>query len=490
MMRKIDKLIVKQFLLSLILNFSLVVFILLMFALMQKFKYFVGKGLGLDVYVEFYFFYSLVSTPIALHVAVLVSSLMTFGNLGEHSELIAIKGSGVSTLRIMRYPFLIAILLTLFGIYFNDRIHPYASLQAYSLLYDVRQKKPTLDFEAGIFYNGIPNYSIKIGKKYANGRSIRDIMIYDHSRRKGNTQVIVADSAYMYITPDEQYMYLNLFRGNLYIDVGKENRNKKFGFSKSNFQQAQLFFTLASFELKDTDDKLFLGHNIMKTQGELSKEMDSVAQKLINEKNILKKTLFAPRQKALSQKDSTEPARIKAQNQDLLLDDSLLLYKKDTIGVRSVYGIKNDNYTLNIASEIAKKHLTKIRNSQNRFVQLRKEITFDQIDIYRKYADAIIVFIMFLIGAPLGAIIKRGGLGVPALVAITCFTFYYAMVTAGIKLAQESILLPEVGCWIAHLACAVLAAILLNEAKKDSYLFDLDHYMILMSKILRKLRLQ
>ena len=453
---------------------------------MQKFKYFVGKELGIETYIEFYFFYSLVSTPIALHISVLISSLIAFGSLGQHSELIAIKSIGVSLFRIMRFPFLIALLLSGFGVFFNEKIHPYASLKAFSILYDVRQKKPTLEFEENVFYNGIPKYSIKIEKKYSDEQSIRDILIYDHSANRGNVRVIIADSAYMQFTKDEQYMRLDLFDGAIYIDVDNEKSINERGFSTNKFKEAHLYFTLASFQLQNTDDRLFMGHNFMKSSKTLSKEMDSVAQELFQEKEKLKQntheiTLYA----SATKNQVISPDIIRRP----IIIDSLILYKNDILNINHIFHKVPDSYLLNISSTLLRQSRDRVNQSESRFTKMKRDIVFDQIYIYRKYADAIVIFIMFLIGAPLGAIIKRGGLGLPVLVTIICFTFYYAVVTAGGKLAQEQVISPEWGCWIANTLCLILACILMNEARKDSYLFDLDYYMILINKFFRKMNL-
>ncbi|WP_262922247.1 LptF/LptG family permease [Hymenobacter sp. 5414T-23] len=198
-MKKLDKLILKAFVGPFMLTFAVVQFIFLMQFMMKYMDDLVGKDLGLGVILQLLFFFSVLIVPISLPLAVLLSSLMTFGTLGEHHELTAIKTSGISLTRILQ-PVLVASLLLAGGAFwFNNTIVPMANLEAYSLLWDVRQQKLALDIREGVFYNGIPGYTIKVNQKLGkNGDLLKGVMIYDHTQSSGSMRVILADSGKMF----------------------------------------------------------------------------------------------------------------------------------------------------------------------------------------------------------------------------------------------------------------------------------------------------
>ena len=210
-MKKIDKLVIKSFVGPFLLTFVVVVFILLTQYMLKYFDDFVGKGLGAEVFAELLFYFSINMTPVALPLAVLLSSLMTFGNLGEHFELTAIKGAGISLTRALRPLFFFVTLISIVAFLSNNFVVPKANLKAYSLLYDIKQKKPALDIQEGVFYGGIPNFKIKINKKFPDGETIKDVIIYDHSTGLGNRDVILADSGKMYTIKNDRYLMLELF---------------------------------------------------------------------------------------------------------------------------------------------------------------------------------------------------------------------------------------------------------------------------------------
>ncbi|MDX5347781.1 MAG: LptF/LptG family permease, partial [Hymenobacteraceae bacterium] len=250
-MKKLDKLVLRSFLGPFVLTFAVVEFILLTQYMLKYLEDLVGKDLGLDVFSELLFYFSLNMAPVALPLAVLLSSLMTFGNLGEHHELTAIKTSGISLLRILRPVFFFSVIITIAAFFFNNNIVPKANLKAYSLLWDIRQKKPSLDIKEGAFYNGLPGYSIKIGEKFSDGQTLKDIMIYDHTTGRGNTTVILADSGKMYTQYDDAYLVLELFDGNTFLEQTDDSmrNNSNEGFVRKTFRQSKNVFKMSSFNL-------------------------------------------------------------------------------------------------------------------------------------------------------------------------------------------------------------------------------------------------
>ena len=192
-MKKIDKLIITSFLGPFVMTFLVVVFILLLQHMLKYFDDIIGKDIGWDVVFTLLFYFAVFMTPLALPLAVLLSSLITFGNLSEHFEITAIKSLGISLTRSLRPIFIFVCLLTVFAFYVNNNWVPKAALEAYSLMYDIKQKKPALDLNEGQFYSGIPDISIKVSKKYKDGVSLKDVIIYDHRGKTGNKEVTIAD---------------------------------------------------------------------------------------------------------------------------------------------------------------------------------------------------------------------------------------------------------------------------------------------------------
>src|SRR5690606_1003316 len=256
-MKKLDKLILSSFIGPFFLTLAVAEFILLTQYMLKYLDDLVGKDLGMAVIAELLMYFSMNMLPVALPLAVLLSSLMTFGNLGEHMELTAIKTSGISLVRTLLPIFVFAVFISLFAFYFNNNIVPKANLKAYSLLWDIRQKKPSLDLREGSFYNGIPGYSIKVGKKYGDGQTLGDVIIYDHTQGRGNTAVILADSGIMETVLNEPYLSIKLFRGKTLAEEAVDNlRYNATPFERQSFDENRLMFNLSSFNLARTREEL------------------------------------------------------------------------------------------------------------------------------------------------------------------------------------------------------------------------------------------
>src|SRR5688572_22782086 len=271
-MKKLDKLILSSFIGPFILTFLVVVFILLTQHMLKYFDDIIGKGLGIEVIGQLLFYFAIFMTPIALPLAVLLSSLIAFGNLGEHFELTAVKSAGISLVRALLPIFFFVLGLTVVAFYVNNNLVPNAALEAYSLLYDIKQKKPALDLREGSFYDGIPDMSIKVSKKFPDGVTIKDIIIYDHRKHDGNKDVTKADSGKMYTILNERYLKLELYHGYKYTEGTSSNEDltgttKKRGqgetLSRTKFGKTQVVFDLSSFALERTDKKWFQGNRIM-----------------------------------------------------------------------------------------------------------------------------------------------------------------------------------------------------------------------------------
>jgi len=458
LLKKLDKLIIRAFLGPFTLTFVVVVFILLTQYLLKYIDDFVGKNLGLSVFLELIFYFSLNMVPLALPLAILLSSLMTFGNLGEHRELTAIKSSGISLLRIL-LPISFFVLLFMVGSFlFNNIVVPKANLKAFSLLYDIRQKKPALDIREGVFYNGIPGYSIKVAKKFPDGKSLKEVLIYNHSTGNGNTDVIVADSGIMYMFNQEQYLALELFNGNSYTEYFSNNPNPLYPrqFIINEFKKTKLVFSLASFGLNRTPQELFAGNRLMKDIRMLDKDKDSLEL----ERDKVVKDL---------------PANLRSFSAFNVLSDTgkaAAIQLKPGLFRKDFFDSQQKRVILNRAVGLARSIKTYTGVNVERMAFLRREALVNEIEKYHKYTLAVTCLIMFLIGAPLGSIIRKGGLGIPVLISVIFFIFYFVTSNICEKWVKESLVSVPVGMWVANLILLPAGIFFLIQARNDSRLLE------------------
>jgi lipopolysaccharide export system permease protein len=579
-MKKLDKLVLSSFLGPFILTFLVVVFILLMQHMLKYFDDIIGKGLGIEVIGQLLFYFAIFMTPIAMPLAVLLSSLIAFGNLGEHFELTAIKSAGISLVRTILPIFYFVLLLTGIAFYVNNNLVPKAALEAYSLLYDIKQKKPALDLREGAFYNGIPDISIKVNEKFPDGITLKDVIIYDHRKHDGNKDVTIADSGKMYTILNERYLKLELFKGYNYTEgagtsqdiTGKQPTYNTETFSRSKFAKTQVVFDLSSFQLARTDKKWFQGNRIMRNLYELDHDLDSlrkeglnyqlvhysnyytffnyfnrqdsidfpvaivrhkrerdslsrVAQEAIDmeyrkeqEQNrygipqesmdtaiqIIPETIPAQvpvkpalsnpsgspqRGRTLQQKQPSKSRTVYNQKglkkdtlvkKKLVLTDSMIHAKIDSVFVLPVDKIIYTN-ALNKARSV-KSNLASTLASMEVY---RTDARVFRIQWHKILASSFACIAMFLIGAPLGAIIKKGGLGVPFLVSILFFIVYYLLTMTGEKWAKQGIIGVEIGVWAADLILLVIGMFFLRQARLDARLFEADFYQVVMEKVSR-----
>ncbi len=468
--KKVDKLILKAFVGPFLITFLVVVFILLVQMMLRYFEDFFGKGLSLWVFLKMFFYFSLNTTPIALPLAILLSSLITFGNLGEHFELTAVKSAGISLIRTLRPIFLLATALSFISFFINDTIVPLANLKAYSLLYDIRQKKPTVDFKEGTFYNGLDGYSVRMGEKFSDGKTFKNIMIYDHTKGNGNVTVILADSGQMYSIFDDRYLKMDLFNGGIFTEDIEQNTynpsSKKF--IRSEFKRNELLFSLESFDLKRTREELFLGNRIMKNTRELTHDIDSITKE---EKNTF-----------------------------IDFDKTIKLYyiyhyNKKTDSIASIYSPLTPTSRLTQFSSQSKLNildyaLTNARNIKSltdsyteRHGTIFRDLKEFQIEKYKKITQAITCLLMFLIGAPLGSIIKRGGVGIPVLISIGFFILSYVITIMSEKWTKEGLVMVEYSSWAATAVLLPIGLLFLMQARNDVRLFDRDFYLVWLGKI-------
>ncbi|MBD2768345.1 LptF/LptG family permease [Hymenobacter sp. BT664] len=460
MLKKLDKLILKAFAGPFLLTFAVVQFILLTHTLLKYLDDIIGKDLGTGVLLQLLFFFSVLIVPISLPLAVLLSSLMTYGNLGEHHELTAIKASGIALTRILRPVMLLTLGLAVGAFWFNETIVPRANLKAYSLLWDVRQQKLALDIREGVFYNGIPGFTIKVDKKTGeNGDRLHGVMIYDHTQKSGNATVMLADSGRMFTRFNGGYLGLELFHGHNYVEQPDAQDRAGATFIRQGFDHNLVTFSLASFDLGRTKEELFKENRMMLNIPQLKRSTDSVQKKMrVEHRQLLRQTntyysflRFDTTGQAVKRKVEgwqVPVARLSATTTPIL------------------------QQAINRASNV--REFTRL--NAERLIELARNSALYRIEVYRKYSQSVAVLLMFLIGAPLGSIIKKGGLGVPILVSILFFIIYYVVSIMGEKYGREFVMPVGLGMWLSNLVLLPAGLFFLYQAYNDSGLLELDFW--------------
>ena len=455
-------------------------FFISMFVLMMQFLWMhiddlVGKGLDGDIILQLLFYVSMTLVPMGLPLAVLLASIMTFGSLGENYELTALKAAGISLYRIMKPLIALIMVLTLAAFFFSNNVLPYANLKASSLLYDIKRQKPEMSLKDGVFANEMDDYRIKQDHTNKQTGMMYNIMIYNHSEASRNYEVTIADSGRMDTDPTGQYMEVRLYNGWSYTDEGyKDRKQKNYPFRRVSFEKQFFLIPLEDNALKRTDEDLFKNSYGMLNIRQLEHAEDSLAKSLERtQQNRVRQMLrqnYVKRKEVSAVKDSTLRAETRGQRLNL---DSLAA----TMDAHE-------------QKEAADKALEYARAAQNAYrgeitiIDRQKEmIRRHQIEWHRKFTLSFACFIFFFIGAPLGGIIRKGGLGAPVVVSIFLFIVYYIIWMMGERAAREGALEPWQGMWISSVILLPLGIILTYTAMTDSAVMSSEAYMNFIKRI-------
>ncbi len=436
-------------------------FILLMLFLFKYIDDLIGKGFEWYVILELLMYASATNVAMALPLAVLLSSIMTFGSLGENYELVAIKSAGISLRRAM-YPLIILIgMLSVAAFLFSDYMLPVANLKMGSLLWDVRNQKAAFLINEGIFNNSIPGYSIRVDKKDADGQTLHGVVIYDRMNPSGNVNVVMAKEGKMFKTADDSYLILKLKDGIRYEESSSDGSyNPRQRFTRSKFKETEQKFDLSGFKMQRTDENLFKSNYAMMNMKQLSYYRDSIAfQSDSNRQTVYQALKYS--YKILEIDTQAKPIKNGAfKSGDILtylpVKDRSRIYGMATEQVSGVRDLLSSKTLLDAD------YASKIRH----FV----------VEYHKKISLAFSCLVLFFIGAPLGAIIRKGGLGLPVVMSVIFFLFYHIISTIGEKYAKEGTLSPVLGIWIAVIVLSPLGAFLTYKASVDSVLFDAELY--------------
>ncbi len=470
-MKKLHKYMLSSYLGPFVFTFFVVLFIVLMQFLWKYVDDLVGKGLEWYVILRLLYYASATFVPLALPLAVLLSSLMTFGNLGEHYELVAAKAAGISLRKLMKPLVILAFLISIFAFLFSNYVYPVAYLKFGSLLYDIRQKKLAFDIKEGIFNNDIDGYVMRVGRKAKDNKTIYDILIYDHSQHMGNTKVTSAKRGIMELTPNQQKVLFKLFDGYTYQEVtDQRNYRKTRPFEYMKFKTQTLSFDLSQLQLNRTDEALFRNHYSMLNVKQLRKSIDSLSQQNVKRKKLFRKN-FINQYGIFPKKDTAEN---KTAVNVVALDTSTVM----SIKYPFLDNLRKDGKlrAIDIALKNAKRQKERVIYAQKEDDNKQRLIVKHEIVWNQKFRLSLACLIFFFIGAPLGAIIRKGGLGFPVVVSVLVFVFYHVITMLGEKAVLTGEWSVFWGMWLSTLIIAPMGLFLTYKATTDAPLLDAESW--------------
>lgn len=518
-LKKLDLLIIKAFIGPFVATFFITLFVLVLQFFWLYIDDIVGKGVDMITVARLILYVSATLVPLALPLAVLLSSIMTFGNLGETFELIAIKSAGISLLRFMRPVLVISIVICYIAFLFNNNIIPVANLKMNTLKYDIIVSKPAFDIKEGVFYDKIEGYVIKIGKKEKDDSTIRNVVIYEQDFSGAQDHIIIAENGKMVVTPDKHSLVFTLQNGWIYQEGKGDRMSTNTDFIRMGFKEYKKVLDLSSFKLNKTEDSAFKNNYQMLTMNQLGHNIDSL-KKLQDVYRARTAENFRITLKFLKMLDTTGWTEVEKLQK---IDSRYLLSKPtppltasvtsppvtaapihpDTAKGRAdtskskkaaapaklakappppppgFYDYLPDstrNAVLN--NTISQIQSAKINLDQPAFLYANDEndLRVHRIAWHEKLTLSVACLVMFLIGAPLGSIIRKGGIGMPLVFAVVFFVIFFLLNNFGKKFVKEDVLTPLAGMWMATYVLTPIGLFLVYKALHDSQLFNKEFY--------------
>jgi lipopolysaccharide export system permease protein len=465
--------IIKSFVGPFALTFFFALFILLMQYLWKYVDDLVGKGLEITLILELLFYASATFVATAAPLAILLSSLMTFGNLGEKYEMVAIKSAGIPISKLFIPLFILALFIGCGTFMFANYVSPKAFLKSRTLLLDIKDQKPALTIEEGIFYDGLDNYVIRIGHKGRDNATIEEVMIYDHSKGQGNTTVTYAKKGTMKTTEDKKFMLFTLYDG-FYWDESRNSANtgtvkSKFPLVRAVFKEQYKRFDISSFQFQKTDQSFYLSNYQALPISELHKNIN-IVKKQINEMEVVPSNNFFANLYFFNNIFNKDSIYSNIENPTLTyVFDSLSLDKKIEI--------------INFAHMGAGVFINAVRFAYDNVQWNNYNLWSYQIEVHRKYTLAVACLLFFFIGAPLGSIIRKGGIAIPLVVTVLFFIFYFIISIIGEKVSKGGLIPVYMGMWFSTAVLIPICAFLSYKATVDSSVFSIEENLKWVKKL-------
>ena len=469
-MKTIYKLILKSYIGPMFATFFIVIFILMMNFVWRYIDDLVGKGLDAAVIIELIMYATVNMIQMGLPLAVLLATIMTMGNLGENYELLAMKSAGMSLLKIVRPLVFVVLLISVGSFFIINNLAPYSNKKMFSIIHDIQRQNQALDFQDGLFFNGIDNMSIRVERQNPETKLLTGVLIYDNRSSGGNMTTTIADSGYIRLSDDKRYLLVTLFNGSTYEHTRSSQWYTKSTLRRHTFERQDGQIPMTGFDFERSDENLFSGSSQTLNINELQHNIDSL-EMAVNKTTttaynpLLRDQIFIKDPDAISPPDSIYVDRSEKKYAKLLLDSVPLLTTRQ----------KQKMYSNARQSAISARNSFSFDESTSK--EALNQLYRNKNEWHRKWALPVSIFIFFLVGAPLGAIIRKGGLGTPIVISVIFFVIYYIISMTGEKMAKEGTWSSLLGMWISSIVLFPLAVYLTNKATNDSALLDFDWYL-------------
>jgi len=473
MLKKIDIYLFKRFILLLIMTFMICLFILLMQFLWKHFEDLVGKGIGWNVLAEFFIYAIFSLVPLSLPLAILLASLMTFGNLGENFELTAMKASGISLFRIIRPLIFFIALVSIGAFYFSNTVLPISQKKLWTLIFSLKQKSPELEIPTGEFYTGINGYNLYVREK--DDRLLKDLMIYDFSNGFNNATVMVADSGLINLTADNKYLLLILMSGESFENLKNQKISNSFEnvpYRREVFSRKEILIEFDS-EFSRLDESILDDQYVSKNVKQLAASIDSVNKIVDIRANELAKDMVSNRYFG----------REYASNRSLEVNENIQVKNYNPDSLYQTLSLDEKNRAIASALQRANEMNSQVQYNNVLLGESSFYVTRHKIEWHRKFTLSFACLIFFFIGAPLGAIIRKGGLGAPVVISVLMFIFYYIIDNTGFKMARENLWTAFEGMWLSSAVLLPIGIFLTYKAAVDATLFNQEEYSKFFKKI-------
>lgn len=474
--KRLDLFILKAFLQLFAATFFVCLFVFMMQYTWRYIDELIGKGLSVDVLAKFFWYMALNFVPAALPPGVLLASLITFGNMGEKLELLSMKAAGVPLLRILQPLLIVVVILSGCSFYFQNNIAPEATKRLSALVWSMKQKSPELEIPEGVFYSEIPGYNIFVEKKDMKTGMLYGVMIYTNVSSQEDTQIVLADSARLQSTADKMHLMLTMYSGERFRNMDARSANMM----KANVPYMRETFTkeidLIEFDgnFNITDASLFAGNaqtkglrNIRLGIDSLNHRIDSVGA------SIYEAQCRGAMERQIRNKSEKDSAHIVAEVAQTAAFDSLYA------------GLSHEQLQSTIRTATSKvRQLTAeyefrsmITNEDNRSLRIHK------VEKHKKFTYSLACLLFFFIGAPLGAIIRKGGLGMPVIISVSIFIFYYIINSSGEKMAKSGAWYIPFGVWLSSMVLAPIGVFLTYKSNQDSAVFNIEGYRMFIMRL-------
>jgi lipopolysaccharide export system permease protein len=456
-----------------IMTFGICLFIVLMQFLWKYVDEMVGKGLSIPVLGEMFIYAGLQLVPMALPLAILLASLMTFGNLGERLELLAMKSAGISLIHIMRPLIVFICFISVGAFFFQNNVMPVVQVKFFSLLHSIRQKSPELDIPEGVFYNEIGGYSLYVREKEKDTGLLKNLMIYDYSAGFNNTMVIVADSGRLKMSADKLFLVLLLHSGEAFQNMNRQSGSAQVKeavpYRRETFLTKEILIEFDA-NFTRTDESYFQNQYIGKNMNHLQTSIDSMSTRLDSIKSLYSNEIYTSSYKRSLLGQPAAPP-LTAMNFDSL-------YQAETPSSKAALLSRIKSTVEYMKSDYFFKGAT-VGDESSR---LRRHY----MEWHTKFTISFACLVFFFIGAPLGAIIRKGGLGMPVVLSIILFIFYYVINNIGSKMARDGVWPAWEGMWFSSIILAILGIFLTYKAVNDSVILNADTYLNALKNLIGK----